>query len=241
MPSGDAADEVVRIYLEVCEATIRLTGAGAKNVAALLLASYQNKGTTKGKTTLNKMLKSNSALKVFTIKKNDLKTFQQQAKRYGVLFTALIDRNNKNYDGMVDILVRADDASKINRIVKRFDLGTINETEIEKEINTSPTLNEKQAKEEVNNKVNNTINDDILDDILSTPKKEVNTLNPNSLGMEKSPPLEHSSNKVMGESVKEKLEVIKVELNTDLKKRELQPNNKNFNSKKNKRKKKKER
>ena len=45
----------------------------------------------------------------------------------------------------------------------------------------------------------------------------------------------------MGESVKEKLEVIKVELNTDLKKRELQPNNKNFNSKKKKRKKKKER
>ena len=241
MPSGDAADEVVRIYLEVCEATIRLTGAGAKNVAALLLASYQNKGTTKGKTTLNKMLKSNSALKVFTIKKSDLKTFQQQAKRYGVLFTALIDRNNKNYDGMVDILVRADDASKINRIVKRFDLGTINETEIEKEINTSPTLNEKKSNEKGNSIVNNTINDDILDDILSTTnaKKEGNTLNPNLLGMEKSPPLERSSNKVMGESVKEKLEVIKVELNADLKKKELQPNNKNFNSKKKKRKKKK--
>lgn len=30
------------------------------------------------------MLKSGKELKVFTIKKEDLKTFQEQAKRYGV-------------------------------------------------------------------------------------------------------------------------------------------------------------
>ena len=56
------------------------------------------------------MLKSGKELKVFSVKYDDLKKFTEEAKRYGVLFSALIDKKQKNVDGMVDIMVKAEDA-----------------------------------------------------------------------------------------------------------------------------------
>ena len=193
--SGDAAESVVRMSLQGTEVALKLTGSAAKNIAALLYAIYKDKKQTKGKTTLTNMLKSGKELKVFTVKKEDLKTFQEQAKRYGVLYTALINKKNKNFDGMVDIMVRAEDASKINRIVKRFDLGTYDGA---------------------------TIKSELVDDILSKPvqKEENEVSNPNVAKMEKSPPSEHSSeNKNKSEmgtkskkpSVREELKNIKEE------------------------------
>ena len=53
----------------------------------------------------------------------DLLKFSKEAKRYGILYCALRDKNDK--DGMSDIMVRAEDAGKINRIVERFSLATV--------------------------------------------------------------------------------------------------------------------
>ena len=189
--SGDAAESVVRMSLQGTEVALKLTGSAAKNIAALLYAIYKDKKQTKGKTTLTNMLKSGKELKVFTVKKDDLKTFQQQAKQYGVLYTALINKNNKNFDGMVDIMVRAEDASKINRIVKRFDLGTYDGATIKSEIVKDKA--EKNAKDMgVQEK---SAEDKLVDDILSKPvqKEENEVSNPNVAKMEKSPPSEHSS------------------------------------------------
>ena len=216
--SGDAAESVVRMSLQGTEVALKLTGSAAKNIAALLYAIYKNKKQTKGKTTLTNMLKSGKELKVFTVKKDDLKTFQQQAKQYGVLYTALINKNNKNFDGMVDIMVRAEDASKINRIVKRFDLGTYDGATIKSEIVKDKA--EKNAKDMgVQEK---SAEDKLVDDILSKPvqKEENEVSNPNVAKMEKSPPSEHSSeNKNKSEmgtkskkpSVREELKNIKEE------------------------------
>lgn len=132
--SSDAAEQVIRLSLQGFEVAVRLSGSGAKNFAALLVAIAKDKQKVRGKTTLTNMLKSGRPLKVFSIKKEDLKKFSDEAKRYGVLFTAVIEKNTD--DGMVDILVREDDAAKINRIVERFKLATVDmaviNTEIEK-------------------------------------------------------------------------------------------------------------
>ena len=77
----------------------------------------KNHKQTKGKTRLNSMLKSGKPLKIFTMQKKDLAKFTKEAKSYGVLYCALVNRKNKNFDDMVDILVRQEDASKIDRIV----------------------------------------------------------------------------------------------------------------------------
>ena len=45
--SGDAAEQVVRIGLEGMEYVIKLAGAGAKNIAAFLVAAFKSDGQEK--------------------------------------------------------------------------------------------------------------------------------------------------------------------------------------------------
>ena len=121
--SGDAADQVVRMTLEGTEVAIRLAGSGAKQLAVLLYAVLKDQKKTKGKIRLTNLLRSGKELKVFAVRDQDLQKFCTEAKRYGVLYTVLKDRDAK--DGLTDIMVRAEDASKINRIFERFKLATV--------------------------------------------------------------------------------------------------------------------
>lgn len=186
--SSDAAESIVRMSLQGTEFALKITGSLTKNCIAGLYALSKDQKKSKGKTTLNKMLKSGKELKIFTIKKDDLKLFAKEAKRYGVLFTALFDK--KNPDGKVDIMCRAEDAAKINRIVNRFKLSSYDEVSIKSDIMKS------RDGKEANDKGVETKNlDDLVDDILSKPvQKEENTMsNPELAKTEKSPLSEHSS------------------------------------------------
>ena len=186
--SGDAAESIVRMSLQGLDAAVRLTGSGAKNIAALLVAILKNKQQTKGKTRLTNMLKSGKELKVFTVKEDDLKKFTEEAKRYGVLFCALKGKG-KSKDGMVDIMVRAEDASKINRIVDRFNLATVDTASIKSEIQKSKDSKDKGV-------VIKSVEERLVDDILSKPisKEENEVSNPQQAKMEKSPLSEPTSN-----------------------------------------------
>ena len=116
--SGDAAEQVVRMSLEGAEVAAKITGAGAKQVAVLLYAILREQKKTKGKTRLTNMLRSGKELKVFAVKDTDLKQFCEASKKYGVLYCVLKDKNAD--DGITDVMVRAEDASKINRIFERM-------------------------------------------------------------------------------------------------------------------------
>ena len=128
---GDAAEQVVRFYLEGFEVMAKLSGKGAERVIALLLNVIKDHKQTKGKARLNTMLKSGKPLSIFTINRKDLKKFATKAKEYGVLYSALMNKLDKSPDGLVDIMVRAEDASKINRIVERFKLTISDDVKIE--------------------------------------------------------------------------------------------------------------
>ena len=88
-----------------------------------IYAILTDKKKVKGKTRLANMLKSGKELKVFAVHHSDLKKFCEEAKRYGVLYSVLKERNNT--DGICDIMVRAEDAAKISRIVDKYELATI--------------------------------------------------------------------------------------------------------------------
>ena len=75
--SGDSAEQVVRLSLEGFEVIAKLTGSGAKNIAALLYTIMKDQKQTKGKTRINNMLKSGKSLKIFSVKQEDLKTFRK--------------------------------------------------------------------------------------------------------------------------------------------------------------------
>ena len=119
--SGDAAEQVVRMSLEGAEVAARITGQGAKQVALLLYAVLKDQKKTKGKARLTSMLRTGKELKVFAVEDKDLVKFSRAAKQYGVLYCVLKDRDAK--DGLTDVMVRAEDASKVNRIFERFCVG----------------------------------------------------------------------------------------------------------------------
>lgn len=72
----------------------------------------------RGKTHMNALLRSGKELRVFDLKEPDLAIFKQEAKKYGVLFSVIKDGVNGN--GHVDILAKAEDVSKLNRIFERL-------------------------------------------------------------------------------------------------------------------------
>lgn len=130
---GEAGEQMVRMSLNGVEVAAKITGAGAKQLAVLLCAILKEQDKTKGAARLSSMLRSGKELKVFTVKQSDLKIFAKEAKRYGVLYCAL-KGIRKNPDGLVDVMVRAEDASKINRIVERFELAAVDKASIRNEI-----------------------------------------------------------------------------------------------------------
>ena len=141
--SGDAAEQIVRMSLEGFEVTAKIAGSGAKDLAALLVAIMRDKHKTAGKTSLANMLKSGKELKVFSVRKEEFKKFVEEAKRYGVLYSALVNKRDKSSDGVIDIMVRAEDAAKINRIVERFKLSSYDEATIRSEIQKTKEMKSK--------------------------------------------------------------------------------------------------
>ena len=191
--SGDAAEQIVRMSLEGFEVAAKITGAGAKNIAVLLYAILKEEKKTKGKARLTSMLRSGKELKVFTVKQSDLKKFTQEAKKYGVLYCVLTDRQNKDPNAEVDVIARAEDASKINRIKERFDLAAVdtasivNEAEKSKETKTAPAEPEVTTPEKAEK-------DKLLDELMGKPiQKEENAPNPSVAKTEKSPLSEPTS------------------------------------------------
>ena len=146
---GEAAEQIVRMSLEGFEVAAKITGAGAKNIAILLYSILKEEKKTKGKARLTSMLRSGKELKVFTVKNADLKKFTQEAKKYGVLYCVLADRKNKDPNAEVDVIARAEDASKISRIVERFDLASVDTASIVTEAEKSRDTKDGQPEPEI--------------------------------------------------------------------------------------------
>ena len=133
--SGDAAEQIVRMSLNGVEIAAKISGKAAERLAVLLYAVLKDQKKTKGKIRLTNMLKSGRELKVFAVKDDQLEMFSKAAKQYGVLYCVLKDRNA--LDGLTDVMVRAEDASKINRIFDRYSLATVDQASVKTEIERS--------------------------------------------------------------------------------------------------------
>jgi hypothetical protein len=169
--SGDAAEQIVRMSLDGVEVAVRITGAAAKELATFLAAALKSKNSalkTKGKARLAAMLKSGKALEIFSVKDSDLSKFYQGAKQYGIVYAVL--RNKKgDKDGMCDIMVKADDAPKISRVIERFKFATVDKAQIESEIMRSKADKAQEA-EAGRPAPDKDDTEKLLDDIMGTPE-----------------------------------------------------------------------
>ena len=69
--SGDAAEQIVRMTLQGVEVAGKMSMDGAERLVKLILASLKDTKRTKGRASLNTMLKSNKPIKVFELKENN--------------------------------------------------------------------------------------------------------------------------------------------------------------------------
>ena len=136
--SSDAAEQLVHtyieLYLEGTKVALNISGKATKNIIKALYSLSKEQKKTKGQIRLTNMIKSGKELTIFPVARDDLKKNTEEAKRYGVLYSTVIEKNKTNKDCMVDIMVRTEDASKIDRIVRRFNIQTLSKAEIKSEI-----------------------------------------------------------------------------------------------------------
>ncbi|MBO4898628.1 MAG: PcfB family protein [Clostridia bacterium] len=116
--SGEVADLMVKEGLQVTEEVAKLTGLGAKNLAAIIIALLKEDNKLQGKTNLKKLLKSDKPLCILQIKESDINKFNSEAKKYGVLFTAVKDATNNT--GLCDIIAKQEDVTKLNYIMEKM-------------------------------------------------------------------------------------------------------------------------
>ena len=212
MNSGEAAESIVRMSLQGTEVALKITGEAAKNIAALMYAIYRGRKQTKGKTKLEKMLKSGEPLKIFSVRKDELKFFRKVAKRYGVLYALLIDKHNLDSDGMVDIVVPASAAARFNRLINRYKFSTVKEESNIEHDEGSPYKKDRRKKKNEKSKEKEFTDGQIIEDLFS----EDNGKNNSKKNVQSKDFLKNNKNLEIGTekpSVRENLKNIKNEMN----------------------------
>ena len=89
----------------------------SKNALALSLAYAKENPKVKGKTSLDRLLREGKELKIIALQSKDVGQFKELAKQYGVLFAVVKD---KAQNEKVDVMFKAEDVSKLNRIYEQL-------------------------------------------------------------------------------------------------------------------------
>lgn len=128
---SDAAEQMVKETMIISETAAKLAGLGAKNLAVLLTLYLRKEHQFKGETNLKKLLKEGKEIRVFCLDKDNLAEFKQHAKDYGIVYSALKQKNDDSR--IVDVLVKAEDTPRVNRILEKMNYPLSNEERKQKE------------------------------------------------------------------------------------------------------------
>lgn len=122
---SDAAEQMVKETIIISETAAKLAGLGAKNLAVLLTLYLREEHQFKGEMNLKKLLKEGKEIRVFCLDKDNLSEFKQHAKDYGIVYSALKQKNDDSR--IVDVLVKAEDTPRVNRILEKMNYPLPNE------------------------------------------------------------------------------------------------------------------
>ena len=115
---SDAAEQMVKETMIISETAAKLAGLGAKNLAVLLTLYLREEHKLKGETNLKKLLKEGKEIRVFCLDRDDLAEFKKHAKDYGIVYSALKQKNDES--NIIDVLVKAEDTPRVNRILEKM-------------------------------------------------------------------------------------------------------------------------
>jgi len=113
---GQVADQVMGQGLKIAEVTAKLTGWGLKNLAALLMALYQENKDILKKPSLQDIMNDPNPPAIIPIKKDELKDFLREAKELKIRPFPIGDKASE----MVDVVVAGKHAKIINHILEKM-------------------------------------------------------------------------------------------------------------------------
>ena len=119
---GDAADQIVRYSLDGVDHGLRLSGTVAKHLAVFVGAVVKDQKNARGRTRMVRMLKENKPLKFFTVPSDRLREFCSEGRKRGLLYVIIRDKKNPE---MSEVMVFADDAAKVNRVMDKMNLDFV--------------------------------------------------------------------------------------------------------------------
>ena len=119
---SDPADQIVRYSLAGTEVALKLSGLAAKNFALFVYAVLKDQKKTRGKTRLVRMLKEQRPFKFFQNPQEALREFAKEARAHGLLYVPI---RNKRDDGQIELVVFADDAAKVQRVLDNLNLDFV--------------------------------------------------------------------------------------------------------------------
>ena len=94
----------------------------AKNFALFVYAVLKDQKKTRGKTRLVRMLREQRPFKFFKVPVSYMKDFAREAKEHGLLYVPI---RNRQKSERIEVVVFADDASKIQRIYDNLGLDYV--------------------------------------------------------------------------------------------------------------------
>ena len=111
-----------RYSLDGVDHGLRLSGTLAKHLAVFVAAVLKDQKKTRGKTRMVRMLKENKPLKFFTVPSDRLREFCSEGRKRGLLYVIIRDKKNPE---MSEVMVFADDAAKVNRVMDKMNLDFV--------------------------------------------------------------------------------------------------------------------
>ena len=156
------------ITIKGVECVTNLAGKGAMSLATFLIAALKDQKKTKGKVRMQAF--QGKPTKVFVIARENMKQFSEEAKKYGVRYAAVFSKNDEN--GVVDVVVSADDAAKVNRISERFAMSVEEVEKLREEILKSREEKSQGAERERStppDEKTHTVDDNTLAEMMGEP------------------------------------------------------------------------
>lgn len=196
--TGEAAEQLVNMAtgmtVKGVEFATNMVGKGALSLATFLLAALKDQKRTKGKARMQAF--NGKPTKVFVIRREDFKQFAEEAKKYGVLYAAVVSKKDRN--GVVDVVVNANDAAKVNRIAERFAMPAEEVEQLRSSIlKAREEKAQKAAAEPTEKNGKFTVEDQTINEMLGEKQRD-----PETAQTEKSSPSAHTSgNKERSEEV----------------------------------------
>ena len=141
---ADAADQVVRYSLDGVEHTLKISGAVAKNLAIFIAAVMKDQKKTRGRTRMERMLRERKPMKFFSVPKDRLKEFAQEAKSKGLLYVIIRD---KKHPDLSEIMVFAEDAAKVNRVLDNMQIDYAKAESAQAVFDGEPSRSKKEQRE----------------------------------------------------------------------------------------------